>query len=40
MNKEMLMLADAIALEKSVERDVVFAAIAAARAQAQQKSHQ
>ena len=34
MNKEMLLLADAIALEKNVGRDVVFAAIEAALAQA------
>ena len=39
MNKEMLMLADAIALEKNVERDVVFAAIEAALAQATKKFH-
>jgi transcription termination/antitermination protein NusA len=37
MNREMLMLADAIAREKSVERDVVFAAIEAALAQATKK---
>ena len=37
MNKEMLLLADAIALEKNVGRDVVFAAIEAALAQATKK---
>jgi len=40
MNKEMLLLAEAIALEKSVERDVVFAAIEAALAQATKKFYQ
>ena len=30
MNREMLMLVDAISREKSVERDVVFAAVEAA----------
>ena len=34
MNREMLMLVDAISREKSVERDVVFAAVEAALAQA------
>lgn len=40
MNKEMLLLADAIALEKNVGRDVVFAAIEAALAQATKKFYQ
>jgi len=37
MNREMLMLVDAISREKSVERDVVFAAVEAALAQATKK---
>ena len=40
MNREMLMLVDAIAREKSVERDVVFAAVEAALAQATKKLYQ
>ena len=34
MNREMLMLVDAISREKNVERDVVFAAVESALAQA------
>ncbi len=37
MNREMLMLVDAISREKSVERDVVFAAVESALAQATKK---
>ncbi len=37
MNREMLMLVDAISREKNVERDVVFAAVEAALAQATKK---
>jgi N utilization substance protein A len=37
MNREMLMLVDAISREKSVDRDVVFAAVEAALAQATKK---
>ena len=37
MNREMLMLIDAISREKSVERDVVFGAVEAALAQATKK---
>lgn len=37
MNREMLMLIDAISREKNVERDVVFAAVEAALAQATKK---
>ncbi|MCB2031349.1 MAG: transcription termination/antitermination protein NusA, partial [Rhodoferax sp.] len=37
MNREMLMLVEAISREKSVERDVVFAAVEAALAQATKK---
>lgn len=37
MNREMLMLIDAISREKSVERDVVFSAVEAALAQASKK---
>ena len=37
MNREMLMLVDAISREKSVERDVVFGAVEAALAQATKK---
>ena len=40
MNREMLMLVDAISREKSVERDVVFGAVEAALAQATKKLHQ
>ena len=40
MNREMLMLVDAISREKSVERDVVFAAVEAALAQATKKLYQ
>ncbi len=39
MNREMLMLVDAISREKSVDRDVVFAAVEAALAQATKKLH-
>ncbi|OYU98094.1 MAG: transcription termination/antitermination protein NusA [Burkholderiales bacterium PBB5] len=39
MNREMLMLVDAISREKSVERDVVFGAVEAALAQATKKLH-
>ena len=39
MNREMLMLVDAISREKSVERDVVFAAVEAALASATKKLH-
>ena len=37
MNREMLMLVDAISREKNVERDVVFAAVESALAQATKK---
>jgi len=37
MNREMLMLVDAISREKNVERDVVFGAVEAALAQATKK---
>lgn len=40
MNREMLMLVDAISREKSVERDVVFAAVEAALAQATKKLYE
>jgi len=40
MNREMLMLVDAISREKNVERDVVFAAVESALAQATKKLHQ
>ncbi|MFN0185934.1 MAG: transcription termination factor NusA [Aquabacterium sp.] len=39
MNREMLMLVDAISREKNVERDVVFAAVEAALASATKKLH-
>src|SRR5215470_13704500 len=39
MNREMLMLVDAISREKTVERDVVFGAVEAALAQATKKVH-
>jgi N utilization substance protein A len=39
MNREMLMLVDAIAREKSVDRDVVFGAVEAALASATKKLH-
>ena len=39
MNREMLMLVDAISREKSVDRDVVFGAVEAALAQATKKLH-
>lgn len=39
MNREMLMLVDAISREKSVDRDVVFAAVEAALASATKKLH-
>ena len=39
MNRELLMLVDAIAREKSVEREVVFAAVEAALASASKKLH-
>lgn len=39
MNRELLMLVDAISREKSVERDVVFAAVEAALASATKKLH-
>ena len=39
MNREMLMLVDAIAREKSVELDVVFDAVEAALASASKKFH-
>ena len=38
MNREMLMLVEAISREKNVERDVVFGAVEAALAQATKKS--
>jgi len=37
MNREMLMLVDAISREKNVERDVVFGAVESALAQATKK---
>ena len=37
MNREMLMLVDAISREKTVERDVVFGAVEAALASASKK---
>ena len=39
MNRELLMLVDAISREKSVERDDVFAAVEAALASATKKLH-
>src|SRR6059036_2755916 len=39
MNRELLMLVDAISREKSVERDVVFGAVEAALASASKKLH-
>ena len=39
MNREMLMLVDAISREKTVERDIVFAAVEAALASATKKLH-
>ena len=39
MNRELLMLVDAIAREKSVEREVVFGAVEAALASATKKLH-
>jgi transcription termination/antitermination protein NusA len=39
MNREMLMLVDAISREKSVPRDLVFGAVEAALAQATKKLH-
>src|SRR5574343_1574754 len=39
MNRELLMLVDAISREKSVDRDVVFGAVEAALAQATKKLH-
>lgn len=39
MNRELLMLVDAISREKSVERDVVFGAVEAALAQASKRLH-
>ena len=39
MNREMLMLVDAISREKSVDREVVFGAVEAALAQATKKLH-
>ena len=40
MNREMLMLIDAISREKNVERDVVFGAVESALAQATKKLYQ
>jgi len=40
MNREMLMLVDAISREKNVERDVVFGAVESALAQATKKLHE
>src|SRR5690606_40304580 len=40
MNRELLMLVDAISREKNVERDVVFGAVEAALAQATKKLYQ
>lgn len=40
MNREMLMLVEAISREKNVERDVVFGAVEAALAQAAKKLYQ
>ncbi|MEN9539429.1 MAG: transcription termination/antitermination protein NusA, partial [Pseudomonadota bacterium] len=40
MNREMLMLVDAISREKSVEREVVFGAVEAALAQATKKFYE
>ncbi|MBU3654540.1 MAG: transcription termination/antitermination protein NusA, partial [Limnohabitans sp.] len=40
MNREMLMLVEAISREKNVERDVVFAAVESALAQATKKLYQ
>src|SRR6195952_3856097 len=40
MNREMLMLVDAISREKNVERDVVFGAVESALAQATKKLYQ
>jgi len=39
MNRELLMLVDAISREKSVDREVVFAAVEAALASASKKLH-
>ena len=39
MNREMLMLIEAISREKTVESDVVFSAVEAALAQATKKLH-
>ena len=39
MNREMLMLVDAISREKTVELDVVFGAVEAALASASKKLH-
>ena len=39
MNRELLMLVDAISREKSVEREVVFGAVEAALASATKKLH-
>ena len=39
MNREMLMLVEAISREKNVERDVVFGAVEAALAQARKQQH-
>ena len=38
MNREMLMLVDAISREKNVERDIVFGAVESALAQATKKT--
>ena len=40
MNREMLMLVEAISREKNVERDVVFGAVEAALAQATKKLYE
>ena len=40
MNREMLMLVDAISREKNVERDVVFGAVESALAQATKKLYE
>jgi N utilization substance protein A len=39
MNRELLLLVDAISREKSVEREVVFGAVESALAQATKKFH-
>ena len=39
MNREMLMLVDAISREKNVDREIVFGAVEAALAQATKKLH-